>query len=130
MMNNTPALKIMVACPFCGNINHFGIEDDIDGLGECAVYCTECLARGPARDTENKAIKAWNAQPKLETPIHRMSKDILREKIEEIMTRYEHENYKDSHTDLGIGILFEPDGDNITEKGHALIEEIISIMSQ
>ncbi len=53
-------------CPFCGetvdrNISHFPIPE---GVSErYAGYCISCGARGPIRDTKEKAANAWNERP-------------------------------------------------------------------
>lgn len=48
------------ACPFCGNQSPktlFPFEEQMD---EIYVWCNDCRAKGPYRNTEEAAVREWN----------------------------------------------------------------------
>ena len=60
MAYNGPAMirELPAACPFCGSPS---APPDLDGEdGSWAVYCLDCGAKGPTRETKDDAVSAWN----------------------------------------------------------------------
>jgi len=56
-------MQKLKSCPFCGekverNVSHFPIWEGVSD--RYAGYCINCGARGPIRDTKEKAANAWN----------------------------------------------------------------------
>lgn len=48
-------------CMFCGGEVYLGNDDTYeDGVTKCYTFCFDCLAEGPAKDTPEDAITAWN----------------------------------------------------------------------
>jgi len=58
-----PKKKELKSCPFCTGENSITIvhlpETDLPYWGECCL----CKARGPARETRQAAVDAWNTRP-------------------------------------------------------------------
>lgn len=54
-------MQDLLLCPFCG-----GVADVYHDRGQpgydpfWVVYCTRCEARGPEKETREKAISTWN----------------------------------------------------------------------
>lgn len=49
-------------CPFCGEQKSLSCKNDYNrtSMFRYFIYCPECNAEGPARDTKRKAVNNWN----------------------------------------------------------------------
>lgn len=58
-------------CPYCGSENVVPVDYYLDYF---YVSCSKCESCGPRKDTERKAVNAWNKRPLL--PVRRTAGDI------------------------------------------------------
>lgn len=71
MPKKTPERLPILSCPYCENlVLHVPSERCINSRTELAwwVECPLCGARGARKNTENKAIEAWNSVAALAEP--------------------------------------------------------------
>src|SRR6185312_4635837 len=88
MTDNLERETGLKACPLCGKC-----PGTVSGqVAEhepkyYLVWCDECLAEGPPRDTPDEAIAAWNHRPAVEAEVVEAARELLAARFETFKAR-------------------------------------------